>query len=163
MATNTENYGFRKVGLDAAADIEAIEKNWDLADAELKRIEDETMHKEDFDPDGDGVVDNAAKLGGQSPEYYATKASVDAAVQKSAELEEEMAKKANASHTHASGDINSLAASKISAGTFSDTDVKAKSGTDYGTARVRNIKVGTADLTAGTSALTSGDIYFVYE
>lgn len=72
MATNTENYGFRKVGLDAAADIEAIEKNWDLADAELKRIEDETMHKEDFDPDGDGVVDNAAKLGGQSPEYYAS-------------------------------------------------------------------------------------------
>ena len=116
MATNTEKYGFRKVGLDAGADIEAIEANWDLLDAELKRIE-----------------------------------------------EDELAKKANESHTHSSGDITSLGADKISAGTFADTGVKAKSGTDYGTARVRNIKAGTDDLTPGTSALTSGDIYFVYE
>lgn len=41
--------------------------------------------------------------------------------------------------------------------------VTAHNGTDYGTARVRNISAGTADLTAGSSALASGDIYFVYE
>ena len=39
----------------------------------------------------------------------------------------------------------------------------AKTGTDYTTARVRNIKASTTDLTAGTSSLSSGDIYLVYE
>ena len=35
--------------------------------------------------------------------------------------------------------------------------------TTIGTAQVRNIKAGTADLTAGSSALATGEIYFVYE
>ncbi len=34
---------------------------------------------------------------------------------------------------------------------------------DVGTAGVRNIKAGTADLTAGVSALETGAIYIVYE
>lgn len=54
-------------------------------------------------------------------------------------------------------------ASTITSGTFASTDVKAKSGTDYSTARVRNIQAGTEDLTAGSSALANGDIYLVYE
>lgn len=80
---------------------------------------------------------------------------------------------APASHTHAAGDITSgtldaariptLAASKINAGTFAATGVKAATGTDYTTARVRNIKASTTDLTAGSSSLTNGDIYLVYE
>lgn len=37
------------------------------------------------------------------------------------------------------------------------------SGTDYTTAKSRNIKASTTDLTAGTSTLASGDIYLVYE
>ena len=40
--------------------------------------------------------------------------------------------------------------------------LKAKS-PDVGTEGVRNIKAGTADLTAGTSALETGAIYIVYE
>lgn len=55
------------------------------------------------------------------------------------------------------------AASTITAGTFAATDVKAMNGTDYTTARVRNIKASTTDLTAGSSALANGDIYLVYE
>lgn len=55
------------------------------------------------------------------------------------------------------------AASTITAGTFSATDVKAMNGTDYTTARVRNIQASTTDLTAGSSALANGDIYLVYE
>ena len=80
---------------------------------------------------------------------------------------------APASHKHAAGDITSgtldaariptLAASKINAGTFAATGVKAATGTDYTTARVRNIKASTTDLTAGSSSLTNGDIYLVYE
>ena len=58
-------------------------------------------------------------------------------------------------HSHTAGDIN--------AGTFAATGVKAMNGTDYTTARVRNIKASTKDLTAGSSALANGDIYLVYE
>ena len=54
-------------------------------------------------------------------------------------------------------------ANTITAGTFSSTNVKAAAGTDYGTGRLRNIKAGTDDLTAGTSALDNGAIHLVYE
>lgn len=81
---------------------------------------------------------------------------------------------ADASHKHAWSDITSKpsaftpashnqAASTITAGTFAATGVKAATGTDYTTARVRNIQASTADLTAGSSALANGDIYLVYE
>ena len=59
------------------------------------------------------------------------------------------------SHNHAAGNIT--------AGTFSSTNVKAATGADYTTARVRNIQASTTDLTAGSSALANGDIYLVYE
>ena len=59
------------------------------------------------------------------------------------------------SHTHV--------ASKIKAGTFAETGVKAKTGTDYTTQRVRNAAASTTDLTAGSSSLSSGNIYLVYE
>lgn len=39
----------------------------------------------------------------------------------------------------------------------------AQSNTSYTTAQVRNIQVSTSDLTAGTSTLASGNLYFVYE
>ena len=55
------------------------------------------------------------------------------------------------------------AASTFTAGTFAATGVKAMNGTDYTTARVRNIQASTTDLTAGSSALANGDIYLVYE
>lgn len=35
--------------------------------------------------------------------------------------------------------------------------------TDYGTYKARNVAAGTADLTAGSSALSNGNIYLVYE
>jgi hypothetical protein len=35
--------------------------------------------------------------------------------------------------------------------------------TNPAAAQVRNIQYGTADMTAGTSALTTGQVYFVYE
>ena len=39
----------------------------------------------------------------------------------------------------------------------------SSSGTDYSTPRLRNIRAGIEDMTAGTSALNSGEIYLVYE
>lgn len=81
--------------------------------------------------------------------------------------------KAASSHNHSASDITSgtlssdriqtLAASKISSGTFASTAIKAATGTDYTTARVRNIYAGTTDMTAGTTSLSSGNIYVMYE
>lgn len=51
------------------------------------------------------------------------------------------------------------AASTITTGTFPTTAIYAKTGTDYTTGRIRNIKAGTSDPTS----LANGDIYLVYE
>lgn len=91
------------------------------------------MMKSVYDTNGDGIVDNSEKLGGQLPEYYAP-----------------------ASHTQA--------ASTITAGTLGGqvkADYTAMS--DIATAQVRNIQASTTDLTAGTTTLMTGQIYFVYE
>ena len=83
---------------------------------------------------------------------------------------------AAASHSHGAGDIVSgtldagripgLAASKITSGTLS----VARGGTGQSTLTesvvtkaVRQIYAGTSDMTAGTTALTTGIIYLVYE
>lgn len=55
-----------------------------------------------------------------------------------------------------------VSANNVTAGTL-PTGVKASTATDYGTARLRNIKAGTSDLTAGSSSLANGEIYLVYE
>ncbi|MDF2610035.1 MAG: hypothetical protein K0R92_1509 [Lachnospiraceae bacterium] len=64
--------------------------------------------------------------------------------------------KAASSHTHA--------ASNITNGTFGGPVVaNASAVATLTTAQVRNIKSSTTDLTAGSSALTTGDLYIVYE
>ena len=63
----------------------------------------------------------------------------------------------------AAASSHNQAASTITAGTFAATGVKAMNGTDYTTARIRNIQASTTDLTAGSSSLSNGDIYLVYE
>lgn len=52
----------------------------------------------------------------------------------------------------------------VTSGTFGGTAKANASGvTNLGTAQLRNIYAGTSDMTAGSSSLTTGDIYFVYE
>lgn len=56
------------------------------------------------------------------------------------------------------------AASTITAGTLAGQVVANATATaTIGTAQVRNIYAGTADMTAGSSALPTGTLYFVYE
>lgn len=57
--------------------------------------------------------------------------------------------------------VTSLDMSKAS-GTI-PAAVKATNSTDYTTSRLRNIRASTTDLTAGSSALSNGEIYLVYE
>lgn len=59
-----------------------------------------------------------------------------------------------ASHNHA--------ASQVTAGTL-PSGVKAATGTDYSTSRLRNIHAGTGSMTASSTSLTSGNIYLQYE
>lgn len=55
-------------------------------------------------------------------------------------------------------------ASEIGGGTLNGQVLaNATAVATLGNAQVRNISAGTTDLTAGTSALTTGDIYFMYE
>nr|DAR34136.1 MAG TPA: hypothetical protein [Caudoviricetes sp.] len=55
-------------------------------------------------------------------------------------------------------------ASTITAGTLGgQIKANASAVSTTATAQVRNIYAGTSDMTAGSSSLTTGDIYFVYE
>lgn len=60
--------------------------------------------------------------------------------------------------------VNSLDSSvlKKSGGSMSGY-LYAYNNTSYSTSQVRNIQAGTSDLNAGSSSLTSGSIYIVYE
>ena len=66
--------------------------------------------------------------------------------------------KANTSHTHAAGDITSGTLAVARGGTGQTTLTPAVT-----TKGVRQIYAGTADMTAGTTALTTGCVYLVYE
>lgn len=55
------------------------------------------------------------------------------------------------------------AKANINSPTFTGTPKAPSSATDYTTARIRNIRASTTDLTAGSSSLNSGELYFVYE
>ena len=133
------------------------------------------MTKAVYDTDGDGVVDDSEKLGGQLPSYYAkvtdlsgkadttyvdgqvaTVNTLIAAKADTTYVNTELAKKADTTHNQA--------ASTITAGTFAgQVNANATAVANVGTAQVRNITVSTTDLTAGTSTLATGDIVFIYE
>lgn len=79
------------------------------------------------------------------------------------------------SHSHAWGTVTGKpetfppaahkhSAADVSAGTLGgQVQANAGAAAALGTAQVRNIRAGTADLTAGSSSLASGEIYLVYE
>lgn len=82
---------------------------------------------------------------------------------------------AASSHTHTKSQITDFptamtptahnqAASTITAGTLAGkVNANATAAATVGTAQVRDIYAGTDDMTAGTTSLTSGSLYFVYE
>jgi hypothetical protein len=71
-------------------------------------------------------------------------------------VDDGLSAKANTSHTHN--------VSELLSGTFSGQVIANSTATkDLTTSQVRNIYAGTTDLTAGTSALKTGDIYLLYE
>ena len=94
---------------------------------------------------------------GEDYEAAGTAASAVATHNTAADAHSELlAGKANTSHNQA--------ASTITAGTLAgEIKANATAVATLANAQVRNIYAGTTDLTAGTSTLATGDIYFVYE
>lgn len=78
-------------------------------------------------------------------------------------LETALEGKAASSHQHTTSDITNFPSiPDVAAALNRSTNVNVAD-TNYSTVMARGIYAGTADLKAGTSALTSGVIYLVYE
>ena len=188
----TTNYGLNKPGGSDYARINVLNANMDAVDAALKDLEESKAEGAALAAhEADGVkhvsaAERTAWNAKAAGDHTHTAAQVGAvpttrkvngkALSADITLTAGDVGAAAASHSHGAGDIVSgtldagripgLAASKITSGTLS----VARGGTGQSTLTesvvtkaVRQIYAGTSDMTAGTTALTTGIIYLVYE
>ncbi len=183
--TETTNYKLKKPGDSDNVRVDVLNGNMDVIDRELKqraglgpdgKVPAEQLPEMDVsqtlaqaelkntpaDDDGVLVTDSAAGNDTKRVLWSRIKAALS-------ELY------AGKSHSHAWGAItgkpetfpavaHTHSAADVSAGTLGGRVLaNASAVTTLGTAQVRNIRAGTADLTAGSSSLATGEIYFVYE
>ena len=130
------------------------------------------MLKATYDADGDGVVDDAERLGGQLPTYYAPAATVPSVPAwalsdtKPAYTAEEVGAAA-AEHTHEQADVtgltDALAGKADVEHTHAQADVTGLSDALAGKLDASRVTISQTDLEEGTSALADGALYFVYE
>ena len=168
----TTNYGLNKPGGSDYARINVLNANMDAVDAALKELEESkaagaalAAHEADWvkhvsaaertawnaKAAGDhthtaaqvGAVPTTRKVNGKALSADVTLAAADVGA-------------AAAGHSHA--------ASGVTAGTLAGkVNANASAAGTLTAAQVRDISVGTAELTPGTSALVTGSLYFVYE
>ena len=130
------------------------------------------MLKATYDADGDGVVDDAERLGGQLPTYYAPAATVPSVPAwalsdtKPAYTAEEVGAAA-AEHTHEQADVtgltDALAGKADVEHTHEQADVTGLTDALAGKLDASRVTISQTDLEEGTSALADGALYFVYE
>ena len=130
------------------------------------------MLKATYDADGDGVVDDAERLGGQLPTYYAPAATVPSVPAwalsdtKPAYTAEEVGAAA-AEHTHEQADVtgltDALAGKADVEHTHAQADVTGLTDALAGKLDASRVTISQTDLEEGTSALADGALYFVYE
>lgn len=167
MATKTTNYALTKPEANDYYNVNDFNSNADIIDAELKKL---ASGKADLDEGGKipaaqlpsaVTVDSEINTESENPvqnKVIAAKLAKKADLDEAGKIPAAQLPKmdyAASQHEHT--------AAEIRAGTFPDAGMVAKTGTDYTTARIRNIQASTADLTAGTSELANGNIYLVYE
>lgn len=183
--TETTNYKLKKPGDSDNVRVDVLNGNMDVIDRELKlratlgpdgKVPEGQLPEMDVsqaelkDPpvDGDGVVitDSAAGNATKRVLWSRIKAALKGY------FDPLYAAK---SHSHAWGAITGKpetfpaaahkhSAADVSAGTLGgQVQANASAAAALGTAQVRNIRAGTADLTAGSSSLATGEIYLVYE
>lgn len=183
--TETTNYKLKKPGDSDNVRVDVLNGNMDVIDRELKQRA--TLGPDGKVPEGqlpemdiskalagaelkDQPVDNDGVVITDSAAENTTKRILWSRIK--AALSELYAGK---SHTHAWGTITGKpetfqpaahkhSAADVSAGTLGgQVQANASAAAALGTAQVRNIRAGTADLTAGSSSLATGEIYLVYE
>ena len=187
--TETTNYKLKKPGDSDNVRVDVLNGNMDVIDRELKlratlgpdgKVPEEQLPEMDISKalagaelkdqpvDNDGVVitDSAAENVPKRVLWSRIKAALKGYFD---------ALYAAKSHSHAWGTITGKpetfppaahkhSAADVSAGTLGgQVQANAGAAAALGTAQVRNIQAGTADLTAGSSSLASGEIYLVYE
>ena len=187
--TETTNYKLKRPGASENAQVDVLNGNMDVIDRELKqrvglgpdgKVPAEQLPEMDISKalagaelkdqpvDNDGVVitDSAAENVPKRVLWSRIKAALKGY------FDPLYAAK---SHTHAWGTVTGKpetfppaahkhSAADVSAGTLGgQVQANAGAAAALGTAQVRNIRAGTADLTAGSSSLATGEIYLVYE
>lgn len=187
--TETTNYKLKKPGASDNAQVDVLNGNMDVIDRELKlratlgqdgKVDAGQLPEMDVsqtlaqaelkntpaDDDGVLVTDSAAGNDTKRVLWSRIKAALKGY------FDPLYAAK---SHSHAWGTVTGKpetfppaahkhSAADVSAGTLGgQVQANAGAAAALGTAQVRNIRAGTADLTAGSSSLASGEIYLVYE
>ena len=187
--TETTNYKLKKPGDSDNVRVDVLNGNMDVIDRELKqraglgpdgKVPAEQLPEMDISKalagaelkdqpvDNDGVVitDSAAENVPKRVLWSRIKATLKGY------FDPLYAAK---SHSHAWGTVTGKpetfppaahkhSAADVSAGTLGgQVQANASAVATLGTAQVRNIRAGTADLTAGSSSLATGEIYLVYE
>ena len=185
MAAETANYGLKKPGAEDFYNIEDFNWNADVIDAELaKRAElgedgkvpAAQLPAMDFDPAGSAAAvqtalsghtgDNVRHLTAAERTAWNAKAAGDhthtaAQVGAVPTTRKVNGKALSADVTLAAADVGAAA---VTAGTLAGkVNANASAAGTLTAAQVRDISVGTAELTPGTSALVTGSLYFVYE
>ena len=185
--TETTNYKLKKPGASDNAQVDVMNGNMDVIDRELKQRATpgpagegpESLRSastgawagaglkaQPVDNDGVVITDSAAESVPKRVLWSRIKAALKGYFD---------ALYAAKSHSHAWGAITGKpetfpaaahkhSAADVSAGTLGgQVQANAGAAAALGTAQVRNIRAGTADLTAGSSSLATGEIYLVYE
>ena len=168
----TTNYGLNKPGGSDYARVDALNANMDAVDAALKDLEESKAEGAALAAhEADGVkhvsaAERTAWNAKAAGDHTHTAAQVGAVPT----TRKVNGKALSADVTLAAADVgaaaagHSHAASGVTAGTLAGkVNANASAAGTLTAAQVRDISVGTAELTPGTSALVTGSLYFVYE
>lgn len=183
MPNKTTNYGLTKPLSTEFYDVQVQNENMDIIDRELKNraslneqgkvpeeqlpditnipVTSEVPVDSDIWIDPDDEITEASHITDKNNPHGVTAAQIDA-VPTSRKVN---GKTLSSDVTLSAIDVNAAKSDLSNAsGTLGgQTVANANAVSVVGTAQVRNIKAGTTDLTAGSSTLATGEIYFVYE
>ena len=186
MAAETTNYGLTKPAANESYDITVFNRNADAVDAALKDLEESKAEGAALAAhEADGVKHvSAAERETLTQGFALLSDEVDTHIARTDNPHGVTAaqvgavpttrkvngKALSADVTLAAADVgaaaagHSHAASGVTAGTLAGkVNANASAAGTLTAAQVRDISVGTAELTPGTSALVTGSLYFVYE
>ena len=173
MADKTTNYGFSTPGLDGAANITVQDENWTELDKKLKE------ELDNLDTNLNNKVDKVSGKGLSANDFtsaYKTKldnldtnlsGKVDKVTGKGLsanDFTDNYKTKLDNLDTNLSGKVDKVSGKGLSTNDFTSTYKTKLDNLDSSlSAKAPAYSYSTTDLTAGTSALATGKLYFVYE